>query len=205
MERRDPTVHERVDGRRLRGERTRNRVLDALLALVGEGDLHPTAQAVATRAGVALRTVYHHFEDVEALRGMALDVQLDRYRETLTPPSSALPIEDRIHHVVRQCRTLYEAITPIRRATLYDESEAPEMAEGLRRAQSARRALLDETFSPELARAERGRRELLDALDAVTSWHNWYYVRHSLGRTVHATEGIVSATVRALLTPLASL
>jgi AcrR family transcriptional regulator len=56
-----------VDGRTARGQRTRSSVVDALLALQEEGDLSPTAQQVAARAGVALRTVFGHFSDMETL------------------------------------------------------------------------------------------------------------------------------------------
>jgi TetR/AcrR family transcriptional regulator of autoinduction and epiphytic fitness len=188
-----------VDGRRLRGERTRTRVLEALLALVEEGELHPTAQAVASRAGVALRTVYHHFEDVEALRVMALDVQLDRHRETLHPIERDLPLRERITHVVKQVRKLFEAITPIRRATLFDESDSHEMSDGLRRAQSLRRSFIEQSFKAELDGSEVNRRELLDAIDVTTSWHSWYYLRQDLGRSVNAAEGIVEIQLRTLL------
>jgi AcrR family transcriptional regulator len=188
----------RVDGRRLRGERTRTRVLQALLDLVEEGQLHPTAQAVASRAGVALRTVYHHFEDVEALRGMALDVQLDRHQETLVPVERELPLSERIPQVVRQCRQLFEAITPIRRATLFDESESNELTEGLRRARALRRSFIEESFSPELDRTDENRLELLDAIDVTTSWHAWYYLRQGLGRSVPAAESVVSTQLHHL-------
>src|SRR5579875_1476385 len=153
-----------VDGRRARGERTRIKVLEALLALVDEGELHPTAQAVAHRAGVALRTVYHHFEDVEALRRMALDLQLDRHREILRPIDPKLAVEDRIAAFARQCRRLFEALTPIRRATLFDESSSSEMGDGLRRARFLRREHLEATFAPELHRTA-ATRELIDAMD----------------------------------------
>ncbi len=64
-----PTVP--VDGRTARGLRTRRAVVDALLALQEEGDLEPTAQRVAARAGVALRTVFGHFSDMETLWAQA--------------------------------------------------------------------------------------------------------------------------------------
>jgi TetR/AcrR family transcriptional regulator of autoinduction and epiphytic fitness len=199
-----PAEADHIDGRRLRGERTRARVLDALLALVEEGSLHPTAQAVASRAGVALRTVYHHFEDVEALRIMALDVQLERHRATLIPLDSALPIEERISQVVRLCRDLFEAITPIRRATLIDVNESYEDTEGLRPIQHVRRSFVEETFSPEIARASADRGEFLDALDVTTSWLSWYYLRQSIGLPVPAAESIVALQLRALLDPIAA-
>lgn len=187
-----------VDGRRLRGERTRIRVLEALLALVEEGDLHPTAQSVATRAGVALRTVYHHFEDVEALRGMAFHVQLERYREALLPIAPEIPLRDRISQVVTQVQKFFEAITPIRRATLFDEAGALDVPGSLKQGASMRRDFVEESFGPELD-GSTSKNELLDAIDVTTSWSNWYYLRQGLGRSVNAAEGIVEIQLRTLL------
>ena len=55
------------DGRIQRSERSRQVIIDALLALINEGVLTPTAQQVADRASVAIRTVFRHFDDMEAL------------------------------------------------------------------------------------------------------------------------------------------
>ena len=43
-----------LDGRLARSARTRHAVVDALLDLLGEGDLRPTAARIAERAGVSL-------------------------------------------------------------------------------------------------------------------------------------------------------
>ena len=56
-----------VDGRVQRSIRSRQRILDALVELVEEGELQPTGQQVADRAGVGERTVFRHFEDMETL------------------------------------------------------------------------------------------------------------------------------------------
>ena len=50
-----------------RGQRNRDAVVQSFLDLIAEGDLSPTAQKVAERAGVSLRSVFHHFEDMEQL------------------------------------------------------------------------------------------------------------------------------------------
>jgi len=181
-----------VDGRRARGERTRVRVLEALLELVEEGEMRPTAQAVAERAGVALRTVYHHFEDVGALRTMALTLQTARYREMLREVDPKLPLEERIQLSTRQYRRLFEAITPIRLATMFDQQDSPEMAEGLREARTQRRDHLASTFAAELDRRSEDGRALLDALDLMTSWDAWNYLRSSLGRSAQAAEKVVA-------------
>ena len=58
---------ETLDGRALRSERSREAIAAALFELVGEGNLEPTAQQVADRAHVGIRTVFRHFSDMEAL------------------------------------------------------------------------------------------------------------------------------------------
>jgi AcrR family transcriptional regulator len=188
-----------IDGRRARGERTRLRVLEALLALVEEGELRPTAQEVASRAGVALRTVYHHFEDVEALRRMALNLQLTRHREMFVTVDPKEDLDERIRLIARQLRKLFEAVTPIRRATLFDEHSSPEMAEGLRSSRQVRRNHVAQAFAPEIARRAADGRSLLDALDTATAWQSWYYMRTSLERTPSAAEKILVLTLSDLL------
>src|SRR4051794_41945585 len=55
------------DGRVARSARTKLAIVDALRSLHHDGDLRPTATRVADRAGVSLRTVWQHFDDLEAL------------------------------------------------------------------------------------------------------------------------------------------
>lgn len=177
------------------------RVLEALLELVEEGELRPTAQAVAERAGVALRTVYHHFEDVGALRTMALTMQTERYREMLREVDATLPLDERIQQTARQYRRLFEAITPMRLATMFDQHDSPEMAEGLRQARVTRRDHLASTFGAELARRSEDGRALLDALDLITSWDSWNYLRTSLSRSAVAAEKVVVLMLTDLFAP----
>jgi AcrR family transcriptional regulator len=63
----------RVDARR-----NRRRLIDAAAELILEGGGEPTMDAVATRAGVGVGTLYRHFPDrQQLLRAVVLDV-LDR-------------------------------------------------------------------------------------------------------------------------------
>ncbi len=56
-----------ADGRRLRGERSRRQIIDALFELVNSGDVNPGAARVAETAKVSLRTVFRHFEEMDSL------------------------------------------------------------------------------------------------------------------------------------------
>ena len=58
-----------TDGRVRRGARNRDALVDALLGLLEDGIPKPTAREIAERAGVSLRTVFAHFDEVESLYG----------------------------------------------------------------------------------------------------------------------------------------
>ncbi|MHB1090468.1 MAG: TetR/AcrR family transcriptional regulator, partial [Ilumatobacteraceae bacterium] len=56
-----------TDHRTMRSQRTRTAISDAMLQLLEEGHDEPRAQQVAQRADVSVRTLFHHFEDMEGL------------------------------------------------------------------------------------------------------------------------------------------
>ena len=49
------------DGRIQRSERSRQLIIDAMVAMINAGHMIPTAQQVADKADVAIRTVFRHF------------------------------------------------------------------------------------------------------------------------------------------------
>ena len=55
------------DGRRQRSQRSREKILNAMWELMLEGDMDPSAAAVAKHAKVGLRSVFRHFEDMDAI------------------------------------------------------------------------------------------------------------------------------------------
>jgi AcrR family transcriptional regulator len=196
----DQSAPARIDGRRARGERTRLNVLEALLHLVEEGQLRPTAQEVAERAGVALRTVYHHFDDVEALRRLAFDLQVGRNRETLRPVDASLSFSERCRQVSHQLRRFHEAISPIRRAVMLEERSSQSMADVLHRVRAMRRQFVEQAFAPETAHRDiASRRAILDALDVSTSWESWYYLRASIGRGAQIAERVLAFQLEHIL------
>lgn len=66
MSENDPTLSP-TDGRRLRSRDSKRRIVAAMLELVREGRIAPTAEEVAQRANVGLRTVFRRFKDMESL------------------------------------------------------------------------------------------------------------------------------------------
>lgn len=187
---------DRIDGRTARGMRTRAAVVDAMLDLIDEGDLRPTAPRIAERAGVSLRSVFQHFKDLDSLFVEAAQRQLERLKPVLDEdlPVDG-PIAARIDRLVDQRARLWEAATPLRRAAQLSEFESQMLANLLQAAHDARRADLVQVFADEIERDP----EVLDALDLVTSWSAWDALRTRQHLDVEAAAAVVRRTLRKLV------
>ena len=67
-----------TDGRRLRRALNREAVVDALLDLYSEGNLRPSTDEIAERAGISPRSLFRYFRDADDLAGEAVTRQLGR-------------------------------------------------------------------------------------------------------------------------------
>jgi AcrR family transcriptional regulator len=189
-----------MDGRTARALRTREAIVDASIALVDEGDLRPTAPRIAERAGVSVRSVFQHFDDLESLYAAVADRLVERLGHLRMTVDPAAPLERRLPEVVHQRALLLEAITPVRQAAAV---HAPFSAEIKRRLQAGHdflRSELERLFAPELDLVPAEQRgPLLDALDTVLSWPSWDNLRRLNGRNETEAAVVLEVMVRALL------
>jgi len=172
---------EPVDGRHARSVRTRRAIVDALRALHAEGDLRPTAPRVAERAGVSLRTVWQHFDDLEALfvEGGRVDVEIAS--AYVAPIDPGLPRARRIAILADQRMHMFEAMAPTWRAARLLEPFSPQIRTNRDRLVDLGREQVAAVFTAEL-RGARGadRARLLDALHVTTGWALWESLRTEL-------------------------
>ncbi len=191
----------RLDGRLARSARTRHAVVDALLDLLGEGDLRPTAARIAARAGVSLRLVFHHFDDLEAIYSELADRQAERVKPLTVPIPASLPLARRIEEFSAQRGRLLETLSPVRRAAVLMEPFRPALAKRLKHARDLMRAAAIAAFAPELSKlAADEKRATVAALDVVTSWVAWEQMRRHQALSETEARGVMAATIRALLT-----
>jgi TetR/AcrR family transcriptional regulator of autoinduction and epiphytic fitness len=187
------------DGRTARATRTRQAIIDACLELVEEGDLQPTTPRVAERAGVSVRSVFQHFDDIEGLFAAVADRVLERLAGLVLCIDPTLDIERRLPLVARQRAALLEVLTPIRRASLVNGWDSVVVTERLRLGQAYLRAEVEGAFAGELDAAGDGRDQLLVVLDTVLSWATWEHIRTSNGLDVPAATAVVERLLRAAL------
>lgn len=78
-----------TDGRRLRSQASRERIIDAVVAMIDDGLDIPSVDVVAARANVGLRSVYRHFGDMASLYTAVLERFGKRYLHLMRPYESA--------------------------------------------------------------------------------------------------------------------
>ncbi len=190
----------RPDGRTERSRRTRDAVVDALLALHDEGDLTPTAQRVAARAGVALRTVYGHFTDMETLYAEAGERELRRLYAVADVVPEDLPLAERIDAFCTSRARVLEYLMPVMRATRLREPFSPQLLRNRHRYIASADAEVARVFAPELSRLpDLEAASLLDALYLATGGPAWDALRGDRGLDPDRARAVMRRTVAALL------
>jgi AcrR family transcriptional regulator len=167
--------------------------------LLEDGVAKPTAREIAQQAGLSLRTVFAHFDDVESLYAAIAVRERERLAPLFEPLSADGSDEERIEALIAQRVELFEQVAPVRRASLLLAPDSPELTRRLVEVSRVLREQLAGCFEVELAAAGRGRADLLAALDAVASWETWDGLRRGQGLSVVAARRVLRLLVTRLL------
>ena len=188
-----------VGPRSARAEKTRVAIADALLSLIDEGDLQPTATRIADRAGISLRLIYHHFGDLEALFREAAERETVRLISRVRPVPTDLDFLGRLDAFVEQRCSLLEWMTPVCRAAALHAPFSATLQAARTNATAAGDHELKRVFAPEIAALPAERRvSTVDALCVATSWNAWDELRMRGRSEVESREAIRTA-LRVLL------
>ncbi|MCP4038295.1 MAG: TetR/AcrR family transcriptional regulator [bacterium] len=162
-----------ADGRALRSERSRRKIVDALFDLVGEGHLMPTAKQVAERADLGIRTVFRHFADMDSLfEQMNERLHSEVLASTRVEVPEGSPAE-RLTELIRQRCQLFERVSPYWKAS---EAQRSRSAFLTRAHQSDTQKMRANLFAwlPEFRDLPN---DLTDALEMVVSIQAWHHLR----------------------------
>lgn len=188
-----------TDGRVARGRRTRAAIVAAFLDLLTEGAPRPTAKEIADRAGVSVRSIFQHFEDLEALRTDVVRMQGERIRPMIGELDDTGPLDARIAALVVQRVRLYEHIAPLRRSVAGIERTGAVRA-GIDEMHARLRRQLSAQFAAELKAMPRPQSTaVLSAADALTSFEAWDQLRSIQGLTPDGSERILRVALARLL------
>ncbi len=188
-----------LDRRRQRSARGRDGVVEALLQLYNEGDSQPGAAKISARAGVSQRSVFRYFDDLESLAAAAIELQWSRVAPAFAPPASGGSLEHRIRALVSQRLRAHDASAAVGRAAVLLEPRSPAVARAFGFRREVFRRQVESHFASELELAGGGRADLLDALDAVSSFEHLEYLRTVAGHSRTRTATLTIRTLSALL------
>lgn len=179
----DTVTGEAADGRKLRRERNRAAVVDALLDLYDAGNLRPSSTEVAEQAGLSPRSLFRYFDDIDDLCRTAVDRALERARPLL--PLSAAPedpLATRVQSLVDQRMRLFPAMAAAATVSRLESPFQPALAARLRANRAHLRDQVQSLFGPELETmsSEEGR-SVLAALDVLTSFESHQLLRDDQG------------------------
>ena len=156
------------DGRRRRSQDSRQRIVAAMIDLVGEGRITPSAEEVAARAGVGLRTVFRHFNDMESLYAEMTATLAEQYEMWLIPFES-VDWQGQLREVVERRTATYERLLPFKRAGDAHRHMSPAIqAEHVRVREMMRRRL--RSFLPGTIADDVLRFETIDMLLSFEAW-----------------------------------
>jgi TetR/AcrR family transcriptional regulator of autoinduction and epiphytic fitness len=187
------------DGRTVRAERTHEALVEALLALLDEGRLRPTAAEIAERAGVSERSVFQHFPDREVLLEAVAREQYERVVPTIRPVDASRSRSERVDAFVAQRCSVFERVAGVRRAALLMESESEVVAGWLTSVRRAGAAEVERVFRHELEATPADQREALRAaLVAACAWGTFEALRFHQGLSVGRTRAAMHTMVARL-------
>lgn len=174
----------KVDGRRLRSERTKQLIVEAYLAIIRENPHTPvpTAAEIAERAGYSVRSIFERFPDLHTLRVAAADYAL-AHAAALAPARDvdgdrATRIRS---HVETRAGTCERGIS-LWRSLLLNVDENNELKARIKVARERTIERMELMYRFELDRLEAAeRRNTLIALEIITDIESWARLREVYG------------------------
>lgn len=99
-----------ADGRIQRSQRSREKILRAYWELMLGGDMEPSAAAIAEHAGVGLRSVFRHFDDLDTLLLELMSLCYDEVTPQFLKPLKSINWKDQILELVERNVEIWERI-----------------------------------------------------------------------------------------------
>ncbi len=183
------------DGRRRRTLESRERIIEAMVALTQAGHVSVSAELVAERARVGLRTVFRHFKDMDSLYREMSRIMEARIAEAVARPFSAPDWQGRLIELIARRARVFETITPFKRAEAAHRHRSRFLEADTARMNRRLREILAGVVPAEL-REDAAR---FEALDLLLSFESWDRLRREQGLSAARAKAVLETAVRGLV------
>jgi len=192
-----PSSPEKIDGRRLRSGRSRQLIIESMLQLIKEGNLAPTAKQVANHAKVGIRSVFRHFEDMEAIFATADELWRKECYHDRPAIDPQLPLKQRISLTAEQLGNHFEAHSNILKSTAIRRWRSTFLNHNYAGYQDQMRANL-KIWLPELETLSASKQE---AVVGILSFEYWDRLRDHQSQTPTACIDAIVDLLNSLISP----
>lgn len=176
-----------------RAAETTERIITATERLLAEAPLDAiTLQAIADGAGVTVQTVLRHMDSRDGcLAAVAERVadRVDAQRGRTEPGDVNAAIASLLEHYETEGRLVLNLLAQEGTGDAF-------AAKAVERGRAYHRAWVERCFAPRLREPHP---EAIDALVAATDLYLWKLLRLDLGRSLEATEAVITRLVRGIL------
>ena len=195
------TAVDSADGRHARRERNRLAVVDAMLGLYHEGNLDPSSDQIAARAGLSPRSLFRYFDDLDDLVRVAVARQYERVRALAELDlSTHAPLAERVERLVQQRLRLLSATASVGKVTRLREPFQPLVAAQLAEGRRQLRTQVTRLFAPEFAGMPPAQAaSALAAIDVLTSFEAVQLLRDDHGLAPDALAATLTHSLTRLL------
>jgi AcrR family transcriptional regulator len=189
----------KVDGRRLRSERTRLAIIEAYLELLRRNPRMPTAVQLAAQAGCSVRSIFQHFPDLDALSLATADYAILQGQAESVARHVDGDRPARIRSHVETRANACEKWLPLWRI-ITNQDQVAELRTRVVLVRLANIKRMKFMYGLELSSLpEPARDQLLIALAALTSFESWDQMRHCYDLSMEATQGVWRSAIDRML------
>jgi AcrR family transcriptional regulator len=187
------------DGRRARSQTSRDKIVAALLQLVEGGDLSPSAARVAEVAGVGLRSVFRHFDDMDTLYQEVSERVSAEVMPLLDEPVPGTVWKERLMNVVDRRATIFERIHPFRLSTSFKRFHSAFLTEEYRRTLQLEASTVEALLPEHILADDLSAR----SIKVVLGFQNWHALRFEQDLSIQEARDVVTRLLGDILSRLA--
>ena len=180
------------DGRRQRSQASRVKIVTAFMELLESGDPSPSAARVAERAGVGLRSVFRHFDDMDSLYAEIDTILNKQWGPVMVAPYVSDDWREQLIELVERRAKVNEAIYPHRIMTSLARFRSKLLMSNYKRLLKYEKDALN-AILPKSVQKDKQRSR---AIFLATSFDSWRLFRQDEGMSNKQVIATMSQMVR---------
>ncbi len=184
------------DGRRMRSNRSRERIVHAMIELIRAGEMTPAAARVAEKAKVGLRTVFRHFEEMDTLNREISAIVEAEILPLVEKPFEGPTWRAQLDELLERRAHIYERVMPLKIAGSLQRFRSKFLMDDYNRFLMMERAGLKRVLPQKIMNDT----VLFHAIEMAVGFQTWRRLRQDQGLSTKDALNVMRFTVERLVT-----